>query len=74
MSVFYEWQDKDLIIRLKVQPRSSNDGFAEVLGDSIKLRLTSPPVDGKANAHLIRYFSRIFKVPEPFSRIMKGVC
>lgn len=69
---FYEWQNKDLIIRLKVQPRASQDGFAEVLDDRIKLRLTAPPVDGKANAHLTKYLSKVFKVPRGQISILSG--
>jgi len=69
---FYEWQNQDLLIRLKVQPRSSQNGFAEVMEDRIKLRLTTPPVDGKANAHLIKYLSRLFKVPKGQVLILSG--
>jgi hypothetical protein len=69
---FYEWQSQDLVIRLKVQPRSSQDGFAEVLDDRIKLRLTAPPVDGKANAHLTKYLSRLFRVPKSQVIILSG--
>ncbi len=70
---FYEWQGNDLVIRLKVQPRASDDAFAEVMDDRIKLRLTAPPVDGKANIHLIRYLSRVFKVPKGRVLILSGV-
>jgi uncharacterized protein len=69
---FYEWQNQDLVIRLKVQPRSSQNGFAEVMDDRIKLRLTTPPVDGKANAHLTKYLSRLFKVPKGQVLILSG--
>jgi len=69
---FYEWQGKDLIIRLKVQPRASDDGFAEIMDDLIKLRLTAPPVDGKANRHLTRYLSKLFKVPKGQVIILSG--
>jgi uncharacterized protein len=69
---FYEWQNQDLVIRLKVQPRSSQNGFAEVMEDRIKLRLTTPPVDGKANDHLTKYLSRLFKVPKGQVLILSG--
>jgi uncharacterized protein len=69
---FYEWQNQDLVIRLKVQPRSSQNGFAEVMEDRIKLRLTTTPVDGKANAHLTKYLSRLFKVPKGQVLILSG--
>jgi hypothetical protein len=69
---FYEWKGEDLIIRLKVQPRASHDGFAEVMENRIKIRLTAPPVDGKANAHLSQYLSRVFKVPRSRVVILSG--
>lgn len=69
---FYEWQSQNLVIRLKVQPRSSRNGFAEVLDDRIKLRLTAPPVDGKANDHLTKYLSRLFRVPKSQVIILSG--
>lgn len=53
---------EDLLLWLRVQPRSSRDGFGEVLEDAIKLRITAPPVDGKANAHLVSWLSRQFGV------------
>lgn len=34
------------------------------MGDSLKVRLTSPPVDGQANNHLIAYLAELFGVPK----------
>ncbi len=62
---FYKWEDEDLHLFIKVQPKASKDEFAEVLTDPlcdrIKIRITAPPVDGKANKHLIKYLSAVFK-------------
>ena len=68
----FEWQDEKLILRIRVQPRSSQEGFAEVLGDQIKLRINAPPVDGKANAQLVKYLSKLFKVPKNQVTILSG--
>jgi uncharacterized protein (TIGR00251 family) len=68
----FEWQDEDLILRIRVQPRSSQEGFAEVLGDQIKLRINAPPVDGKANTQIIRYLSKLFRVPRNQVEILLG--
>jgi uncharacterized protein (TIGR00251 family) len=73
VTIFYQWQDDDLVLNIRVQPRASSDGFAEELGDQIKLRLTSPPVDGKANTHLISFLARTFKVAKSSIRIISGV-
>ena len=67
--MFYHWEESkddnkvsDLHLFLRVQPKASKDEFAEILGDRIKLRITAPPVDGKANKHLLKFLSKAFKV------------
>jgi len=67
--MFYHWEESkednkvfDLHLFLRVQPKASKDEFAEILGDRIKLRITAPPVDGKANKHLLKFLSKVFKV------------
>jgi len=72
MSMFFQWQDDDLLLDIRVQPRASSDGFAEQLGDRIKLRITAPPVDGKANRHLIALLARTFKVAKNDISIISG--
>jgi len=38
--MFYSWADDDLVLNIRVQPRSSEDKFAEVSDNRIKLRIT----------------------------------
>ena len=54
----------DLILQVLVQPRASRDAISGVIDDYIKIRLTAPPVDGRANEHLINYLARLFGVPK----------
>ena len=63
MDSWFEWRNEDLLLRLRVQPKSSKDGFVEPYGDAFKVRITAPPVDGKANKHLQRFLSKAFGVP-----------
>lgn len=72
MAGFHEWRGDTLVLRLRIQPRAAQDEFAEVLDDRIKLRITAPPVDGKANAHLIAYLADAFDVPRNRVRIAQG--
>lgn len=72
MSGFYEWQDDKLILRIKVQPRASKDEIAEILGDSLKIRITAPPIDGKANQHLLAYLAKLFKVTKSRITLLSG--
>ena len=72
MPGFYEWQDDKLILRIKVQPRASKDEIAEILGNSLKIRITAPPVDGKANQHLLDYLAKLFKVTKSKVILLSG--
>ena len=62
----------DLLLRLILQPKASRDEFVGQLGDELKIAITAPPVDGKANKHLIKYFSKQFKVAKGAIIVEKG--
>ncbi|KAA6185309.1 YggU family protein [Thiohalocapsa marina] len=66
------WQDDALVLSLRVQPRARSDGFGEPLGDELRLRLRAPPVDDKANAHLIAFVADAFGVPRRQVEIIGG--
>ena len=70
--MFYEWLDDDLLLRLKVQPNSSKDTFCELRGHCLKVRITAPPVDGKANQHLIKFLAKQFKVSKSQVELVSG--
>lgn len=69
---YFQWQDGDLLLSVKVQPRASKDEFAEVLGDSLKVRITAAPVDGAANKHLIAFLAKVFKVSKSQVTLISG--
>jgi uncharacterized protein (TIGR00251 family) len=52
MADFYRWEGDDLLIRLHVQPRASRNEIDGVHDGALKVRITAPPVDGKANQQL----------------------
>lgn len=58
----WEWQGEDLLLNVYVQPRASKDQIVGLHGEAIKVRITAPPVDGKANAHLQRYLAKALKL------------
>ncbi len=61
---WYRWEGEDLILRLRVQPKASKDAFSGPYGDDeYKITLTAPPVDGKANAHLLKFIAKAFGLP-----------
>lgn len=65
-------ESEDLILRLYIQPKASRDNIVGLHGDELKIAITAPPVDGKANAHLTKFLSKQFKVAKGKIVIEKG--
>ncbi|ACO76565.1 hypothetical protein AvCA_03050 [Azotobacter vinelandii CA] len=61
---WYRWDGEDLILACHLQPKASKDEFAGLHGERLKIRLTAPPVEGKANAHLLAFLAGVFGVPK----------
>ena len=67
------WREgEDLILRLYIQPKASRDKIIGLHGEELKIAITAPPVDGKANAHLSKYLAKQFKVAKGLINIEKG--
>lgn len=67
------WEDPaTLVCRLRVQPRAPVNGFAGAIGDRIRLRIQSPPVDGKANDAVRRFLAKAFGVPLARVELLAG--
>ena len=60
-----------VIINVKAQPRSSRAGIDGVMGDAVKVRVRSAPVDGRANKELIETLADAMGLPKS-SVIFKG--
>ena len=57
---------------LRVQPRASRNAIAGVMGDAVKLAITAPPVDGKANQAVVEYLAELFDVAKSSIAIVSG--
>jgi uncharacterized protein (TIGR00251 family) len=57
---------------VKVQPRARKNAITGELGDVLKIALTAPPVDGKANAACIEFFANLLKLPRSSITIASG--
>ena len=55
-----------------VQPRAARSEIAGLHGDALKVRLTSPPVDGAANEALVKFLADVFAVARRDVRILAG--
>ena len=58
--------------RIKVHPRAKKNAITGEVGGSLKVSLTAPPVEGKANEACIDFFARLLKVPRSSVSIAAG--
>lgn len=57
---------------IKVHPRAKKNAITGEVGDALKLALTAPPVDGKANQACVDFFAKLLKVPRSSITIAAG--
>jgi len=57
---------------VKVHPRAHKDAITGTIGDALKLALTAPPVDGKANQAVIEFFADLFAISRSSVTIASG--
>jgi len=69
---WFEWRDNTLRLQLHLQPKASKDAVSGLHGQRLKIRITAPPVDGKANTHLRAWLAKQFGVPKSRVRILRG--
>ncbi|CAH0532594.1 hypothetical protein VST7929_00433 [Vibrio stylophorae] len=62
----------DWLIPLYIQPKASRDAIMGMHGDELKIAITAPPIDGKANAHLVKYLAKQFGVAKSKVTVEKG--
>jgi hypothetical protein len=58
---------------VKVHPRAKKTAITGKVGDALKLALTAPPVDGKANDACIEFFAKLLNVPRSSVTIAAGL-
>jgi len=57
---------------VRVQPRARKNAVVGELGDALKLALTAPPVEGRANEACIEFLAEFLKVPHSSVTIAAG--
>lgn len=67
----FEDTDKGLILRLKIVPNSSKNGFIWE-NEGLKVKITAQPIENKANKALVEFISKTLKVAKTNIQIIKG--
>lgn len=61
-NAWFYWRDQALLIHIYVQPRAKENQLVGIHGECLKIRLTAPPVDEKANEALRKFIANYCKV------------
>ncbi len=73
MKIPYKKTKNGITIEVKVEPRSSQKGIAGLMENNVlKVKLTSPPVEGAANEQLIEVIAGELKVKRSQVRVIRG--
>jgi uncharacterized protein (TIGR00251 family) len=64
--------DAGALLRVRVQPRASREAFGGERQGALLVRVTAPPVEGRANDAVARLLSQALGVPPSAVRVVKG--
>ena len=71
ISTLLSTKEKEIKIQIKVGANSKKNSI-EFSGDYIKVKISKPAVEGKANKEIISYFSDILNLPKNNIKILNG--
>jgi len=64
--------ESDMRLRVRVSPNSRRPGIEELPDGTLKVRVSAPPQEGKANQAVIETLARHFRVPKSSIRVLRG--
>ena len=64
---------KGVAFAVKVHPRARKNAITGTVGDALKLALTAPPIEGRANQAAIEFFAELFQIPRASVTIASGL-
>lgn|GEM_PF-201405 len=69
---FYKWQDNNLLLKIHIQANGKTNEFIGIHNQSLKVKIKSPPIDGKANKTIIKFLATKFNLSKSSISIISG--
>lgn len=60
------------VVKIRVVPNAPKTAAAGAYGDGVKIKINAPAMDGKANAELIKFLSKFFRIGRGAIEIISG--
>ncbi|HLV89371.1 MAG TPA: DUF167 domain-containing protein [Candidatus Sulfotelmatobacter sp.] len=64
--------DGSVTFAVRIHPRAKKNAITGELGEVLKISLTTPPIDGRANQACIDFLAKLLKVPRSSVTIASG--
>jgi len=68
----FKIRGNDIIVKVKIVPGSSKNKIVGVYNDALKITVTAPPIEGKANKKCIAYLAKYFDIAKSKIEILSG--
>lgn len=65
-------KNNELFLAIHAQPAAKRTAIVGIYSDKLKVCLASPPVDGKANTVLIKFFAKLLHIPKSSIELTRG--
>lgn len=52
----------EIVLRIHAKPGAKQNGITDISTDAIGVQIAAPPVDGEANAELVKYLSKVLQL------------
>jgi uncharacterized protein (TIGR00251 family) len=62
-----------MILNIKIQPNSKENKVVESVENTLKIKIKSPAIEGKANKELVEFLSEYYNVPKSLIAIKSGL-
>ena len=60
------------MLACRIAPSSSKNAITEVTKEFVRIKVTAPPVEGRANKELADFLAKFFRLPKSRIKIVKG--
>lgn len=70
--VYFHESATGTVFSAKLHPRAKRNAITGEVGDALKVSLTAPPIEGRANEACIEFFAKLLKVPRSSVTIASG--
>jgi uncharacterized protein (TIGR00251 family) len=72
MNEFFKIKGNKILLKVHINPNAKKNEVAGIYNNSLKIKISSPAVDGKANKALIEFLSKFLNISKSKIKIERG--